>query len=43
MNAALHYAGYTQDEGFGDCNEIAAKRQETGEKLLAAVFIPCRI
>lgn len=27
---SLHYAGYTQDEGFGDCNEVAAERHENG-------------
>ncbi|MCI9527679.1 MAG: hypothetical protein HFH37_12375 [Lachnospiraceae bacterium] len=40
---ALHYAGYTQTDGFDDCNEVCVEREENGEKTLAAVFIPYRI
>jgi len=35
---ALHYAGYTQDEGFVDCNEIATRRYENGEKVIGCCF-----
>lgn len=35
---ALHYAGYTQSDGFDDCNEIAAGLHEKGEKLAGCCF-----
>ena len=35
---ALHYAGYTQSDGFDDCNEIAAELHEKGEKLVGCCF-----
>ena len=35
---ALHYAGYTQSDGFVDCNEEAARLKEKGEKLVGCCF-----
>ena len=35
---ALHYAGYTQSDGFADCNETAAWLQEKGEKVVGCCF-----
>ena len=35
---ALHYAGYTQSDGFADCNEVAAYLQEKGEKVIGCCF-----
>lgn len=34
----LHYAGYTQSDGFEDCNELAAKLHEKGEKVIDCCF-----
>lgn len=35
---ALHYAGYTQSDGFEDCNEEAACLHEKGEKIVGCCF-----
>lgn len=35
---SLHYAGYTQSDGFDDCREIAAERLEAGEKVIGCCF-----
>ena len=35
---ALHYAGYTQSEGFAECNEVAAELYEEGEKVVGCCF-----
>lgn len=35
---ALHYAGYTQSDGFDDCNEIASALHEKGEKVVGCCF-----
>ncbi len=35
---ALHYAGYTQSDGFSDCNEVAAWLDEKGEKVVGCCF-----
>lgn len=35
---ALHYAGYTQSDGFADCNEMAAWLLEKGEKAVGCCF-----
>lgn len=35
---ALHCAGYTQSDGFDDCNEIATERHESGEKVIGCCF-----
>lgn len=35
---ALHYAGYTQSDGFEDCNEIATERYNKGEKVIGCCF-----
>lgn len=35
---ALHYAGYTQSDGFEDCNEVAAWLEEKGEKVVGCCF-----
>jgi len=35
---ALHRAGYTSEEGFEDCNEIAGERHEKGEEVLGCCF-----
>lgn len=35
---ALHYSGYTQSDGFEDCNEIAAERYNKGEKVIGCCF-----
>lgn len=35
---SLHRAGYTSEEGFEDCNEIAGERYEKGEEVLGCCF-----
>lgn len=35
---AQHYAGYTQSDGFADCNEEAAKLEENGETPIGCCF-----
>ncbi len=35
---ALHYAGYTQSDGFDDCNEVASWLHEKGEKIVGCCF-----
>ena len=35
---SLHCAGYTQSDGFDDCNEIAAERHGNGEKIIGCCF-----
>lgn len=35
---ALHYAGYTQSEGFEDCNEVATYLEQNGEKVIGCCF-----
>lgn len=35
---ALHYSGYTQSDGFEDCNEVAAKSHEKGQKVVGCCF-----
>lgn len=35
---ALHYAGYTQSDGFADCNEVAAWLEEKGQKVIGCCF-----
>ncbi len=35
---ALHYAGYTQSDGFDDCNEVASWLHEKGEKVVGCSF-----
>lgn len=35
---ALHYAGYTQSEGFEECNEIASELYEKNEKVIGCCF-----
>jgi hypothetical protein len=35
---ALHYAGYTQSDGFVDCNEAAVWLQEKGTKVIGCCF-----
>lgn len=35
---ALHCAGYTQSDGFDDCNELARERHENGEKVTGCCF-----
>ncbi len=35
---ALHYAGYTQSDGFEDCNEVAAWLDKKGEKIVGCCF-----
>ncbi len=35
---ALHYAGYTQSDGFEDCNEAAAWLEKKGEKVIGCCF-----
>lgn len=35
---ALHYAGYTQSDGFEDCCEVAAELHEKGEKVAGCCF-----
>lgn len=35
---ALHYAGYTQSDGFADCNEVAEEREKMGEKVIGCCF-----
>lgn len=35
---SLHYAGYTQSDGFEECNEVAAELYEKGEKVVGCCF-----
>lgn len=35
---SLHRAGYTSEEGFEDCNEIAGERHKKGEEVLGCCF-----
>lgn len=35
---ALHCTGYVQTDGFDDCNEVATKRYENGEKVIGCCF-----
>ena len=35
---ALHYAGYTQSDGFAECNEVAKELHEKGEKVVGCCF-----
>ncbi|EOS45799.1 hypothetical protein C810_02469 [Lachnospiraceae bacterium A2] len=35
---ALHYAGYTQSDGFADCNEAAGWMERNGEKIVGCCF-----
>lgn len=35
---ALHCAGFTQSDGFDDCNEIATERTDNGEKVVGCCF-----
>jgi len=35
---ALHYAGYTQSDGFADCNEMAEWLDEKGENIVGCCF-----
>lgn len=35
---ALHYAGYTQSDGFADCNGAAAWLEKNGEKVVGCCF-----
>lgn len=35
---ALHYAGYTQSDGFEECNEVATELHEKGEKVVGCCF-----
>lgn len=35
---ALHCAGYTQSDGFDDCNEIASEYHESGRKVVGCCF-----
>lgn len=35
---ALHYAGYTQSDGFEDCNEVAALLHEKEETVVGCCF-----
>jgi len=35
---ALHYAGYTQSDGFEECNEVATELYEKGEKVVGCCF-----
>lgn len=35
---ALHYAGYTQSDGFEDCNEVATWLHEKGENVIGCCF-----
>lgn len=35
---ALHCTGYVQTDGFDDCNEVAARRYENGEKVIGCCF-----
>lgn len=35
---ALHYAGYTQSEGFEDCNEAASELHKNGERVVGCCF-----
>ncbi len=36
--AALHYAGFTQSDGFADCNEATEWMQEKGQKVIGCCF-----
>ena len=40
---ALHYAGYTQSDGFSDCNGVAAWLQEKEKRWLAVAFTQNKI
>ncbi len=35
---ALHYAGYTQSDGFDDCNEIASIKHNHGDTIIGCCF-----
>ncbi len=35
---ALHYTGYTQSDGFEDCNEVAVELHEKGEPVIGCCF-----
>ena len=35
---SLHYAGYTQSDGFEECNEIATELYEKGERVVGCCF-----
>lgn len=35
---SLHCVGYVQSDGFDDCNEIATKRYENGERVIGCCF-----
>lgn len=35
---ALHYSGYTQSDGFEDCNEVATELHEKGQKVVGCCF-----
>lgn len=35
---ALHYAGYTQSDGFEDCNETASELYKKGERVIGCCF-----
>lgn len=35
---ALHCAGFTQSDGFDDCNEIASEEYKNGEKIIGCCF-----
>lgn len=35
---SLHYAGYTQSDGFEECNEIATELYEKGERAVGCCF-----
>ena len=35
---ALHYAGYTQSDGFVDCNEMSIWLEEKGETIIGCCF-----
>ena len=35
---ALHYAGYSQQDGFSDCNEEACERKQTNENVIGCCF-----
>lgn len=35
---ALHCAGFTQSDGFDDCNEIASEKYKNGERIIGCCF-----
>lgn len=35
---AMHYAGYIQDDGFADCNEVSAEKHARGERVIGCCF-----